>query len=111
MYLPENYISEKLKYKTITNNKNFVLGTCAILPESDYKIHKHKISETYIITEGTGEIYVNDHWRSVKKGDVIVFKSDVWHCCKTSNPKGIKLVYFFNTGPFNTIEYIYQSKL
>ena len=108
-YLDETYTTEKLTYETLINDNSFVLGKCDILPGSDFKIHTHEISETYIVTEGTGEVYNNDHWEPVKKGDIRVFDAGVWHCCRTSNPNGIKLVYFFTTGPFSSIKYIYPS--
>tara|TARA_A100001015_G_C14931438_1_gene688618 strand:- start:387 stop:785 length:399 start_codon:yes stop_codon:yes gene_type:complete len=108
-YLEKSNISEKMKYETLVDTNGFVLGTCDILPGSDFKIHTHKVSETYIITYGNGEVYNNNQWEPVSKGDIRVFHSGIWHCCRTFNKEGISLVYFFNTGPFNTIEYIYPK--
>ena len=108
-YLPETYTTENLTYDTLINTKDFVMGKCNILPGSDFKIHAHEIPETYVIIEGTGEVYNNDRWEAVSKGDVKVFDTGVWHSCRTSNPTGIKLIYFFNTGPFSEIKYIYPQ--
>jgi len=107
-YLGETLISKKFTYETLINTDKFVLGRCKILPDADFRIHKHEISETYIITEGTGEVYDNDHWRPVKVGDIIVFLPGTLHGCRTADPGGIKFVYYFHQGPFSSIKYYFS---
>jgi mannose-6-phosphate isomerase-like protein (cupin superfamily) len=103
------YRDDTLAWETLVDTDRLVLGTCEILPGSAYKIHKHVVPETYVITRGTGEVYDDTRWRSVAKGDVVVFKPGAWHCCRTFDPAGIDLVYFFDTGTFATIDYIYPE--
>jgi len=106
--LEDNYESNTFSYTTLIDTESLVLGVCEILPGYTLGIHDHDISETYMIAEGSGEIYDNDHWRPVKGGDIIVFLPGTLHGCRTADPGGIKFVYYFHQGPFSSIRYYFS---
>ena len=108
-YLDDAHATKKSYLYDTDKHRRFRFRQMRYLIRTRLTPHMHKVSETYIITEGTGEVYNNDHWEPVKKGDIRLFDAGIWHCCRTLDPNGIKLVYFFNTGPFSDIEYIYPS--
>ena len=109
--LPNSFESTKIKYETIHDSDNLVIGNCTMYGDSELFVHYHDIDEIYIITEGVGYVYTGQKWEPAKKGDIFKFKSKTYHCAKTEKDSILKFTYVFFEGPFNTIKYHGKSNL
>jgi len=108
--LPNDGNKDGLIYKTLYN-KEVVIGNCTVFPNAHFELHYHDMTEIYMIIEGVGEVFNNNKWNPVKKGDIIIFPAKTIHCCRTDRPEGIKLIYMFSKGPFESIKYYFAKEL
>jgi quercetin dioxygenase-like cupin family protein len=62
-----------------------------ISPGAEIPLHTHeKEVDTIFVLEGTAKIYIEDTWKMVKKGDVIVISPKEVHGVKTLGKKPFK---------------------
>ena len=107
--LPLSSRDKKIRYKTIYNTKDIVIGKCKLHNSTNPVIHYHNnATEIYIVTKGKGEVYKHPNWVPTKKGDTHIFPPHTPHCLRTSGK--VTLFYIFTTGPFENIDYEFLSK-
>tara|TARA_Y100000389_G_C17468676_1_gene528167 strand:+ start:7041 stop:7382 length:342 start_codon:yes stop_codon:yes gene_type:complete len=96
-------------YKTLINRKNLIIGECSLYNKIYPDLHYHSNShEIYIILEGSGYVYNGNKWEYTEKGDIYEFKPYTYHALKTTGY--IKILYIFNNGPFEKIDYNFKNK-
>jgi len=108
--LPNSQDKGNISWWTEYESSKLTIGSCIVLPESEFKPHYHEITEIYKITSGSGKMYIKPYtssekgiWKNVYFGDVIIIPPYTIHCCQTTSK--IALTYIFDKGPFNTIKY------
>lgn len=106
-YLQNKSTTAGVTWDTLYDHDDLVIGKCTVLALNDFKPHFHHVVEIYIITDGSGEVLINNEWFPAKKGDIFVINPFQWHCCKTNH--SISLIYVFKKGPFKTIGYYSQT--
>ena len=109
--LPNSQHTTQIKYNTIYDTNDLVIGNCTIYSGNKLFIHYHDIDEIYIITEGIGEVYNGEKWVIARKGDIFKFKAGTYHGAMAAENYLLKFTYMFFTGPFNTIKYHVKSNL
>lgn len=109
--LPDSQNNMKIKYNTIYNTNELVIGNCTIYSGNKLFLHYHDFDEVYMITDGIGEIYNGEKWVIARKGDIFKFKAGTLHCAMSAENYLLKFTYMFLNGPFNTIKYHVKSKL
>jgi len=62
-----------------------------ILPGAEIPLHTHKKEvDTIFILEGSAEVFLNETWRRVKEGDVIIISPKEVHGVKAVGEKPLK---------------------
>ena len=75
--------------------ENISLNFVSFPPNSGFPTHVHSEEQISIVREGEMEIQINNTWRAVKSGDVIVFPSNVPHAGRTLD-SGCRLIDVFS---------------
>ena len=108
-WYPGHIAKAEKKLSEVINRVDLVIGECKIENNIFPDIHYHPDHmEVYIIKDGIGEIYIKDKWIPTKSGDIHIIPPYTLHGLKTNSK--IHMYYIFNSGPFETIKYIYKKK-
>ena len=96
-------------YFTIYNKTNGILGIALVKKGFEAELHSHKEKETYIFMEGTGKLHLDNKEINISKPSIITIDSNKVHAM-TPISKYVKLMFIFNQGPLNRIDYNYYNK-
>ena len=111
LYLPNFVHNDKINYETLIDRDNLVIGRCVLPKKNELFIHKHSLDEIYMITGGSGMVYRENKWVTVKKNDYFLIKAGDYHGAKASENEDLEFTYIFPTGKFGNIKYEPRSKL
>ena len=111
LYLPNFVHNDKINYETLIDRDNLVIGRCVLPKKNELFIHKHSLDEIYMITGGSGMVYRENKWVTVKKNDYFLIKAGDYHGAKASENEDLEFTYIFPTGKFGSIKYEARSKL
>ena len=109
--LPNSKDNLKIKYNTIYDTNELVVGNCTIYSGNKLFLHYHDFDEIYMITEGIGEVYNGEKWVIARRGDFFKFKAGTYHGAMAGENYALKFTYMFLNGPFKMIKYYGKSNL
>ena len=96
-----------LKFYFVTNSKHGVMGVAHVKPFFRGPIHFHPQEETYHMLKGRGILSLNDGLFELREGQSITIKPNCKHALVSV--RGCVLMFKFDTGPFDTIDYHYTG--
>lgn len=100
--------SKGILYFTLYNNDNGVIGIAYVSNTFNAYLHRHQESETYVFLEGKGRLYLNNTENYITSPSIISIPSNMKHAM-TPITNHVKLMFIFNTGPLEKIQYTYYN--
>lgn len=88
---------------------NYVLGFALIFKGFKAQYHQHKEKEYYYLLFGTGKIFVDNCIFIANPRKTITIQSNQIHAM-TPISNVILLCYWFESGPFDKIKYVYHDQ-
>lgn len=100
-----------LAWKTLIDDESMVLGITKIDSSHDVDSHYHKQTQIIIFSDGEGKTHIADGvYKEVKKLSYIYPPSySIHHSINTSKTEPLLEIYFFPTGPFSTVKYLFTK--
>jgi len=100
----------KVRWRTLvsadrTPSSGITMGVFEVPPGAEMAPHRHHAQEVYYVVDGEAEVFVNDRWRPVRRGDVVYFPGDAVHGARNRGPVACTVVWAFPTDTYDEVEY------
>lgn len=80
----------EIMHPTTHGNSQQSLAQARVKPGQSTQLHKHKVSEElYFITQGMGELQLDEQLIPVETGDCICIKPSMAHCIKNTGSQDL----------------------
>jgi quercetin dioxygenase-like cupin family protein len=88
-----------------TPSSGLSMGVFEMPPGALLEPHSHHPREVYYVVDGEAEVYADDEWRSLRKGDVVYFPGDAVHGARNRGDVTCRIVWAFPADSYDEIEY------
>jgi len=100
----------KVRWRTLlsadrTPSAGITMGVFEVPPRAEMAPHRHHVQEVYYVVSGAAEVFMNDQWRPVRRGDAIYFPGDAVHGARNRRRTTCTVVWAFPTDTYDEIEY------
>jgi len=94
-----------------TPTSSLSMGSFEVPPGAQLPPHHHHPAEVYYVIEGEAEVYHDDEWHLLRRGDALFFPSDAVHGVRNRGTERVAIVFVFPADSYDdSVEYFFEPE-